>query len=160
MSYTLSDTPVLRRPRLRLESSPPHLRSDSDTDWSATQKRRVVPTQRNPRRIPRARTPRKCRKPRGAVKRVAKSSRRYLICFGQSRCYCGSGTFLTVLFFLQTDRKEDLLFFASDQSLSYLDGTLPADYGFDPLGLSDPEGAGGFVDPDWLRYSEVIHCRW
>ena len=61
---------------------------------------------------------------------------------------------------LQTDRKEDLLFFASDQSLSYLDGTLPADYGFDPLGLSDPEGAGGFIDPDWLRYSEVIHCRW
>ncbi|KAL3161365.1 Photosystem I chlorophyll a/b-binding protein 3-1, chloroplastic [Trebouxia sp. C0010 RCD-2024] len=60
----------------------------------------------------------------------------------------------------KTDRKEDLLFFASDQSLSYLDGTLPADYGFDPLGLSDPEGAGGFVDPDWLRYSEVIHCRW
>lgn len=53
-----------------------------------------------------------------------------------------------------------MLFFASDQSLSYLDGTLPADYGFDPLGLSDPEGAGGFVDPDWLRYSEVIHCRW
>ncbi|DBB04999.1 hypothetical protein WJX82_000920 [Trebouxia sp. C0006] len=60
----------------------------------------------------------------------------------------------------KTDRKEDLLFFASDQSLSYLDGTLPADYGFDPLGLSDPEGAGGFIDPDWLRYSEVIHCRW
>lgn len=61
---------------------------------------------------------------------------------------------------LQSDRKEDLLFFASDQSLSYLDGTLPADYGFDPLGLSDPEGAGGFIDPDWLRYSEVIHARW
>lgn len=22
---------------------------------------------------------------------------------------------------------------------------------FDPLGLSDPEGAGGFVNPEWLR---------
>jgi light-harvesting complex I chlorophyll a/b binding protein 3 len=36
----------------------------------------------------------------------------------------------------------------------------PTDYGFDPLGLSDPEGAGGFIDPAWLSYSEVIHGRW
>lgn len=50
--------------------------------------------------------------------------------------------------------------FVSDQSLSYLDGTLPGDFGFDPLGLSDPEGAGGFITPEWLAYSEVIHCRW
>lgn len=48
----------------------------------------------------------------------------------------------------------------SEQSLSYLDGTLPGDYGFDPLGLSDPEGAGGFVNPKWLAYSELIHGRW
>ena len=48
----------------------------------------------------------------------------------------------------------------SDQSLSYLDGTLPGDYGFDPLGLSDPEGAGGFINPGWLAYAEVIHGRW
>ena len=34
------------------------------------------------------------------------------------------------------------------------------DFGFDPLGLSDPEGAGGFIDPSWLSYSEVIHGRW
>jgi len=44
--------------------------------------------------------------------------------------------------------------------LSYLDGSLPGDYGFDPLGLSDPEGAGGFINPQWLAYSEVIHGRW
>jgi light-harvesting complex I chlorophyll a/b binding protein 3 len=50
--------------------------------------------------------------------------------------------------------------FASDQSLGYLNGALPGDFGFDPLGLSDPEGAGGFVDPSWLAYSEVIHGRW
>jgi light-harvesting complex I chlorophyll a/b binding protein 3 len=48
----------------------------------------------------------------------------------------------------------------SDQSLSYLDGSLPGDYGFDPLGLSDPEGAGGFINPAWLAYAEVIHGRW
>ena len=29
----------------------------------------------------------------------------------------------------------------------------------DPLGLSDPDGAGGFITPEWLRYSEVIHAR-
>eukprot|EP00897_Mesotaenium_endlicherianum_P005336 jgi/Mesen1/4830/ME000243S04006 len=50
--------------------------------------------------------------------------------------------------------------FASPQSLSYLDGTLPGDYGFDPLGLSDPEGAGNFVDPRWLPYAELINGRW
>lgn len=60
----------------------------------------------------------------------------------------------------KVDRSKDNLFFASQQSLSYLDGSLPADFGFDPLGLSDPEGAGGFIDPKWLAYSEVIHARW
>ena len=48
----------------------------------------------------------------------------------------------------------------SDQNMTYLDGTLPGDFGFDPLGMSDPEGAGGFVNPQWLAYSEVIHGRW
>lgn len=60
----------------------------------------------------------------------------------------------------KVDRSKDTLLFASEQSLSYLDGSLPADYGFDPLGLLDPEGAGGFITPSWLEYSEVIHCRW
>ena len=48
----------------------------------------------------------------------------------------------------------------SDQNMAYLDGSLPGDFGFDPLGMSDPEGAGGFVNPQWLAYSEVIHGRW
>ncbi|KAH7365161.1 hypothetical protein KP509_18G011900 [Ceratopteris richardii] len=51
------------------------------------------------------------------------------------------------------------LWFASKQSLSYLDGTLPGDYGFDPLGLMDPEGPGGFIEPEWLRYGEIINGR-
>jgi len=50
--------------------------------------------------------------------------------------------------------------FASPQSLTYLDGSLPADFGFDPLGLSDPEGAGGFITPQWLTYAEVMNGRW
>lgn len=58
------------------------------------------------------------------------------------------------------DRSKDTLLFASDQSLSYLTGELPADFGFDPLGLLDPEGKSeGFISPTWLRYSEVIHAR-
>ena len=35
----------------------------------------------------------------------------------------------------QVDRSKDQLFFASEASLSYLDGSLPGDFGFDPLGL-------------------------
>jgi light-harvesting complex I chlorophyll a/b binding protein 2 len=37
----------------------------------------------------------------------------------------------------------------------YLDGTYPADFGFDPLGLS--------ANPDlrkWYRQAEIVHCRW
>jgi len=49
---------------------------------------------------------------------------------------------------------------ASDQNLAYLDGSRPGDFGFDPLGLLDPEGAGVFVSPSWLSYAEVIHGRW
>ena len=60
----------------------------------------------------------------------------------------------------QVDRSKEKLFFPTEQSLTYLDGTAPADFGFDPLGLSDPEGAGGFIDPEWLRYAELIHGRW
>lgn len=58
-----------------------------------------------------------------------------------------------------TDRSKTGLYFASEQSLSYLDGTLPGDYGFDPLGISDPDGPGGFITPNWLAYAEVIHAR-
>ncbi len=38
--------------------------------------------------------------------------------------------------------------------------SLPGDYGFDPLGLSDPDGAGGFIDPSWLSYAEIINGRY
>lgn len=58
-----------------------------------------------------------------------------------------------------TTTRTGATYFASEQSLSYLDGTLAGDFGFDPLGVSDPEGAGGFIDPSWLAYAEVIHAR-
>merc|ERR1711985_174517 len=57
-------------------------------------------------------------------------------------------------------REKTGLWFASEQSLKYLDGTLPGDYGFDPLGVYDPEGKGFAVSPSWLQYAEVIHARW
>ncbi|CAK9205272.1 unnamed protein product [Sphagnum troendelagicum] len=58
-----------------------------------------------------------------------------------------------------TKQADRALVFASKQSLSYLDGSLAGDYGFDPLGLMDPEGAGGFIDPNWLVYAEIINGR-
>ena len=63
---------------------------------------------------------------------------------------------------VKKERSKDDLYMmgVSDQNMAYLDGTLPGDFGFDPLGMSDPEGAGGFVNPQWLAYSEVIHGRW
>ena len=51
------------------------------------------------------------------------------------------------------DRSSESLFFPTGQSLTYLDGSAPADFGFDPLGLSDPEGAGGLINPAWLSYA-------
>ncbi|VFQ65045.1 unnamed protein product [Cuscuta campestris] len=37
----------------------------------------------------------------------------------------------------------------------WLDGSLPGDYGFDPLGLaSDPESLR------WNQQAEIVHCRW
>jgi hypothetical protein len=62
----------------------------------------------------------------------------------------------------QVDRKAPVYpGVSSDQALAYLDGqTLPGDFGFDPLGLLDPVNSGGFVTPQWLAYSEVIHARW
>lgn len=48
----------------------------------------------------------------------------------------------------------------STEALAYLDGTMAGDAGFDPLELANPEGSGGVVTPSWLRYAEVIHCRW
>ena len=54
----------------------------------------------------------------------------------------------------QVDRSKENLFFPTSQSLAYLDGSLPADFGFDPLGLLDPESKGvGFINPQWLRYA-------
>lgn len=36
---------------------------------------------------------------------------------------------------------------------------LCSDFGFDPLGLLDPVNSGGFINPQWLQYSEVITPR-
>jgi light-harvesting complex I chlorophyll a/b binding protein 3 len=56
--------------------------------------------------------------------------------------------------------RSDFLVMPSEASLTYLDGSLPGDYGFDPLGLYSPEVAGGVLGQRWLAYSEVLHGRW
>ncbi|WZN65446.1 chlorophyll a-b binding protein [Chloropicon roscoffensis] len=56
--------------------------------------------------------------------------------------------------------KKSGIWFGSEQSLSYLDGSLAGDYGFDPLGVYDPEGEGGVVNQAWLRHAEIMHGRW
>ncbi|CAI5510028.1 unnamed protein product [Closterium sp. Naga37s-1] len=45
------------------------------------------------------------------------------------------------------------LYFPGSTPPAYLDGTLPADFGFDPLGLASS-------NLDWYVQAEVFHCRW
>nr|DAA05918.1 TPA_inf: chloroplast light-harvesting complex I protein precursor Lhca3 [Mesostigma viride] len=63
-------------------------------------------------------------------------------------------------FVVKAEKSDRQLFFSDKAAQSYLDGSKPGDFGYDPLGLYKPEGAGGFIDPKWLAYSEVIHCRY
>merc|ERR1711959_242419 len=85
------------------------------------------------------------------------------------KSWCTRDKFKHLSLVLQAESAKDIskvgrektgLWFASEQSLSYLDGTLPGDFGFDPLGLYDPEGKGFAVSQSWLQYAEVIHARW
>jgi light-harvesting complex I chlorophyll a/b binding protein 2 len=47
------------------------------------------------------------------------------------------------------------LWFPGSTAPEWLDGSLPADYGFDPLGLSsEPELK------KWMVQAELVHCRW
>lgn len=54
----------------------------------------------------------------------------------------------------------EVLILPTEQSLSYLDGSLPGDYGFDPLGLFGPDSDAGLLTHSWLQYAEVLHSRW
>jgi len=86
---------------------------------------------------------------KGKVSGLTKSSPARLVCRAEQNAVA------------KVDRSKDQLYVgASQSSLAYLDGTLPGDFGFDPLGLLDPVNSGGFVEPKWLQYSEVIHARW
>lgn len=55
---------------------------------------------------------------------------------------------------------QDFLLLPTRSSLLYLDGSLPGDAGFDPLGLFEPQGSGVLLDRRHLVTSEVIHGRW
>ena len=65
------------------------------------------------------------------------------------------------MLFQGANRDKKQVFLASDQSLAYLDGSLPGDFGFDPLGLMDPEGAGEMSEPGSIpkpRRAKVAHA--
>lgn len=52
-------------------------------------------------------------------------------------------------------QNERPLWFPGSQAPEWLDGSLPGDFGFDPLGLgSDPETL------KWFVQAELVHCRW
>jgi hypothetical protein len=51
---------------------------------------------------------------------------------------------------------QDFLLMPTESSLVYLDGALPGDFGFDPLGLFDPQVTSQ-EERTWLVTSEVIH---
>eukprot|EP00249_Psilotum_nudum_P028101 c3666_g1_i1 orf=82-897(+) len=59
---------------------------------------------------------------------------------------------LTIISAAATERP---LWFPGSTPPAWLDGSLPGDFGFDPLGLgSDPELL------KWFVQSEIVHCRW
>jgi light-harvesting complex I chlorophyll a/b binding protein 2 len=52
-------------------------------------------------------------------------------------------------------QNERPLWFPGSTAPEWLDGSLPGDFGFDPLGLgSDPETL------KWFVQAELVHCRW
>lgn len=51
---------------------------------------------------------------------------------------------------------QDFLLLPTQHSLTYLDGSLPGDFGFDPLGLFDPQ-VTSTSERAWLVTSEVMH---
>lgn len=72
--------------------------------------------------------------------------------FGNSRRKRGAKLTVTVCEAVQTERP---LWFPGSTPPPWLDGSLPGDFGFDPLGLgSDPEVL------KWNVQSELVHCRW
>jgi len=47
------------------------------------------------------------------------------------------------------------VWFPGGEPAEHLDGSLPGDYGFDPLGLgAEPERL------KWMQQAELMHCRW
>ncbi|KAJ0808034.1 putative chlorophyll A-B binding protein [Helianthus annuus] len=64
----------------------------------------------------------------------------------------GSRSFGTVCVAADPDRP---IWFPGSTPPEWLDGSLPGDFGFDPLGLgSDPETLR------WNVQAELVHCRW
>ncbi|KAK9076204.1 hypothetical protein SSX86_004537 [Deinandra increscens subsp. villosa] len=64
----------------------------------------------------------------------------------------GSRSFGTVCVAADPDRP---IWFPGSTPPEWLDGSLPGDFGFDPLGLgSDPETL------KWNVQAEIVHCRW
>eukprot|EP00475_Leptophrys_vorax_P030598 TRINITY_DN45_c0_g1_i1.p1 TRINITY_DN45_c0_g1~~TRINITY_DN45_c0_g1_i1.p1 ORF type:complete len:280 (+),score=6.11 TRINITY_DN45_c0_g1_i1:91-840(+) len=49
--------------------------------------------------------------------------------------------------------EERPLYFPGNPAPAYLDGSLPGDYGFDPLGLAS-------TNLDWYVQAELVHVRW
>lgn len=76
----------------------------------------------------------------------------------ESSAHTSSGAFVSLA--SRKARANRPLLFATEDSLSYLDGTLPGDYGFDPLRLFDPGNTAGFINQPWLQYAEVMNGRW
>lgn len=52
-------------------------------------------------------------------------------------------------------RAERPLFFPGNPAPAYLDGSLPGDYGFDPLKLAEVPS-----NLKWYVQAELVHCRW
>eukprot|EP00244_Chara_vulgaris_P003373 TRINITY_DN160_c0_g1_i6.p1 TRINITY_DN160_c0_g1~~TRINITY_DN160_c0_g1_i6.p1 ORF type:complete len:271 (+),score=45.98 TRINITY_DN160_c0_g1_i6:368-1180(+) len=91
---------------------------------------------------------------RASVSSSVTATRTAFVC-GRSLRQVKAAAVSTGSFKVSAAAEERPLWFPGSSPPAWLDGSLPGDFGFDPLGLgSEPELL------KWMTQAEIVHCRW